>query len=114
MKLALERKTLQNRAWRRVVSTTPQQQLVVMYIPPRAEIPLERHTGTTQFIRVESGTGNATIAGEYYRLRDGDAVIVPPNTWHVIRASPSGHGLSLYTIYSPPHHPPDLVQMVTE
>ena len=112
MKINLEQVTLRNEAWRRVLFTTPQQQLVLMYLPPGDTIPMEVHHAATQFIRIEAGTGVAIIGPTRHLLRPGDAVMIPPDTPHEIRAAPSGEGLSLYTLYAPPHHAPGLVQRV--
>lgn len=103
----IERQTLQNNFYRKVLNTTPQQQLVLMTIPKDQDIGMEVHPKTTQFIRVEAGTGVAYIAGKRYNLKDGDAIVIPPNTKHNIRATSE---LRLYTIYSPPEHPRKTVQ----
>lgn len=59
MNTNIEKKTIQNKNYRKVLFTTPQMQLVVMSI--ENDIPKEIHKKTTQFIRVESGTGFAEI-----------------------------------------------------
>jgi len=87
--------------------TTPTMQLVKMHLKPNEEIGLEKHAVTTQFIRVESGTGIAEIDGKSYKLSDNMAVIIPPNTLHNITASTD---MKLYTLYSPPEHNPSLIQ----
>ena len=75
----IERQTIKNNNDRQVLFTTPQLQLVLMSIPTGEEIGYETHPLTTQFIRVESGRGVAYTAGQRYNLKDGDAIIVPPN-----------------------------------
>jgi mannose-6-phosphate isomerase-like protein (cupin superfamily) len=100
----IEKQTLNNNFYRKVIYTTPQQQLVLMSIPPGQEIGMEKHSKTTQFIRIESGKGIAKIADRKFLLKDGDAVIIPPNTLHNI-ISTGTQPLKLYTIYSPPEHP---------
>jgi mannose-6-phosphate isomerase-like protein (cupin superfamily) len=97
----LETKTLDNNYYRRIVSTTPQQQLVLMCIETGEEIGEEIHPHTTQFIRVESGRGVAYVNGKRYNLKDGDAIVIPPGASHNIRSTDT---LKLYTIYSPPEH----------
>ena len=111
MKHAIERITASNDAYRRVIETTPNTQLVLMSLLPGEEIGLETHKGTTQFIRVEAGMGSATIGGKNFRLNDGDAIIVPPGVAHNVKASRIGNGLKLYTLYSPPHHKPGTVEL---
>lgn len=98
----IEQATLKNQHYRRVVSTTPQMQLVLMHIPTGEEIGEEVHPTTTQFIRVESGRGVATVSGKRFNLADGDAIVIPPNTKHNVRSTDD---LKLYTIYAPPEHP---------
>ncbi len=53
----IEKPTLENKYYRRVLYTTPQNQIVLMSIPPGEDIPLGVHPTTTQFIRIEAGTG---------------------------------------------------------
>jgi mannose-6-phosphate isomerase-like protein (cupin superfamily) len=101
-KANIEKLTLNNRYYRKVLHTTPQQQLVLMNLKPHEEIGMEKHSYITQFIRVEDGTGKAIINKREYRLKDGDALVIPPNTTHNIIAGKIG--LKLYTIYSPPEH----------
>jgi len=100
----IESETLKNTFYRKVLFTTPQQQLVVMSIPSGQDIGLETHPTTTQFIRVESGTGIAKVSGKKYFLKDGYCIVIPPNTKHNIITT-SDEPLKIYTIYSPPEHP---------
>ena len=102
----IERSTLANLAYREVVYTDVNLQLVYMTLQPLEEIGLEVHPTTTQFIRVESGFGTALIARQSYPLFPGAVVIVPPNTYHNIINTSTITLLQLYTIYSPPEHPP--------
>ncbi|HEY0969438.1 MAG TPA: cupin domain-containing protein, partial [Gemmatimonadales bacterium] len=53
----IERDTLANEDYRRVLFTGPHTQLVLMTLRPGEEIGLETHDGHDQFIRVEAGTG---------------------------------------------------------
>ena len=95
-------------AYRRVLFTTPQMQLVTMALDPHEEIGMESHSRTTQFIRVEAGSGQAIISGHKYILSDGVAVMIPAGCRHNIIAG--SKGLKLYTLYSPPEHPDGLVE----
>lgn len=103
----IERATLHNNYYRKVVATTAQLQLVLMSLPDGVEIGDEVHPTTTQFIRVESGTGVAYVSGKRYNLKDGDAIVIPPNSRHNIKST---HNLKLYTIYSPPEHAPNTLE----
>uniref|UniRef100_A0A6C0EMC0 Cupin type-2 domain-containing protein n=1 Tax=viral metagenome TaxID=1070528 RepID=A0A6C0EMC0_9ZZZZ len=100
----IEKQTLRNRYYRRVLFTSKEMQLVLMKIRPRDEIGMEVHPKTSQFIRVEGGKGYAVVAGKRYNLKNGDALLVPSKTKHNIIAGK--RGLRLYTIYAPPEHPP--------
>jgi quercetin dioxygenase-like cupin family protein len=71
----IERDTLTNEDYRRVVFTGPYTQLVLMTLKPGEEIGLETHTGHDQFIRVEAGEGYAQLNGERHQLRDGSALV---------------------------------------
>lgn len=103
----IEEVTEENNNYREVLFTTPTQQLVVMSIPEGEEIGMERHPLTTQFVRVEEGTGIVIIGDMEGELGPGDCVVIPPNTDHNVIATTT---LKLYTIYSPPEHDKNLVQ----
>jgi mannose-6-phosphate isomerase-like protein (cupin superfamily) len=101
----IETKTLENDNFREVLYTAPHSQLVVMTLQVGEEIGQETHDDRDQFIRVESGQGEAILDGERHALSDGSAVVIPAGTKHnVVNTSPS-EPLRLYTIYSPPEHP---------
>jgi mannose-6-phosphate isomerase-like protein (cupin superfamily) len=101
----IETKTLENDNFREVLYTAPHSQLVVMTLQVGEEIGQETHGDRDQFIRVESGQGEAILDGERHALSDGSAVVIPAGTEHnVVNTSPS-EPLRLYTIYSPPEHP---------
>lgn len=108
----LESSTLNNNAYRRVVNTTKQQQLVLMSLNKGQEIGNEKHEKTSQFIRVEKGMlkivqDQDTKDEKVWILQDGDSITIPQNTYHnVIAVEPT----KLYTIYSPPEHPDNLIQ----
>lgn len=104
----IEKVTIKNNFYRKVLFTTPQMQLVLMSIPAGSEIGMETHSTTTQFIRVERGSGVAYIGNEKFNLKDGDAVVIPPNTRHNIKAT--NNDLKLYTLYSPPEHAPNAIE----
>lgn len=104
----LESQTENNPFFRKVLHTNRHQQLVLMNLAPEEEIGMEVHPKTSQFIRVESGTGKAILDGRTFRLKPGDGVVVDPGTRHNIIAGK--HGLKLYTVYSPPEHEPGLVE----
>ena len=101
----IEKLTLKNTYYRKVINTTENSQLVLMCIQPGDEIGREKHDNTTQFIRIESGKGVAYIKNKRYNLKDGDAIVIPNNTYHNI-INTGKKELKLYSIYSPPVHSP--------
>jgi mannose-6-phosphate isomerase-like protein (cupin superfamily) len=106
----IERDTVENEDYRRVLFTGPNTQLVLMTLRPGEEIGLEKHGGHDQFIRVEAGTGYVELDGKRHELADGSAVVIPSGAEHnVVNTSPSD-ALRLYTLYSPPEHPDGTVQ----
>lgn len=104
----IEQETITNNFYRKVVFTSDNQQLVLMNIKPGEDVEFEVHANNDQFIRIEQGTGTLIIGSnkeKSYDLFDGISAIIPANTWHQIINTSINHPLKLYTIYSPPHHP---------
>ena len=97
-----------NEDFRREVKTAEHSQVVLMTIPPGAEIGEEVHEGIDQLLVFVEGDAEAIIEGESAGVRAGQAVLVPAGTRHNFRntgASP----LRLWTVYAPPEHPPGTV-----
>ena len=104
----IEKLTINNNYYRNVLYTVPNSfQLVVMSLKPLEDIGIEKHPHTTQFFRIEEGVGIAKVGNKYYHLKNGDTLIVPPNTYHNIINSSDKKSLKLYTIYTPPEHSPN-------
>lgn len=101
----IEARSLENKYFREVLFTGPNNQLVVMSLKPGEEIGMETHADIDQFIRVEAGKGKSILNGEEHDLADGSAVLIPAGTQHNIINTSSTEPLKLYTIYSPPEHP---------
>lgn len=108
----LEEITQKNTNYRRVLATTATMQLVAMSLAPGESIGFERHPYITQFIRVEGGIGVAVVGEASYALAQDMAIIVPPDVKHNITNTSPNLYLKLYTIYSPPEHNPDRVDIV--
>lgn len=118
-KVNIEKSTIANKNYRKVLYTTEQTQLVLMSLLPSEDIPLEKHENITQFIRIEQGTCVCYIGNDIEndlkkmkqtRLKDNDIIIIPANTYHYIKATSE---LKLYTLYSfldRPEHSKNLVQ----
>lgn len=100
----IERLTLANDNFRRVLYTAGHCQLVLMSLKPNEEIGMEVHTDNDQFFRFETGKGKVIIDGNEYEVGDGDAVIVPSGANHNVINTSDKESLKLYTIYSPAHH----------
>ena len=101
----IERDTLANEDYRRVLFTGPNAQLVLMSLQPGDEIGREVHAEHDQFIRVEAGSGILLLAGREHALRGGVAVVIPAGVEHNIINTSADSTLRLYTLYSPPEHP---------
>ena len=107
---SIERTTLNNAFFRQVVFTADHCQLVVMCLQPGEEIGDEAHYGTDQIFRIEEGEAKFIFDEvEENLVRNGDAVVVPAGTHHNIINTSSTRPLRLYTIYSPPNHPPGTI-----
>jgi mannose-6-phosphate isomerase-like protein (cupin superfamily) len=99
----LEKDTLANEDFRRVLYTAKNCQLVLMNLKPGEDIGMEVHT-LDQFLRFESGEGKAILDGVEHAISDGFAVIVPAGTNHNFINTSATENLKLYTLYSPPEH----------
>jgi mannose-6-phosphate isomerase-like protein (cupin superfamily) len=109
----LEKETLDNKDYRRVIHTTPYQQLVLMKLSKTTglNVPWEIHEYATQFIRVESGTLEVSDDKETREIHAGESVTIPPGKPHFIKAK-NNETVKLYTIYSPPEHKDGLIQRI--
>jgi mannose-6-phosphate isomerase-like protein (cupin superfamily) len=102
----IEKQTLKNNYFRKVVFTGKRAQLVVMCLKPKEEIGNEVHPKVDQFFRIERGEAKFIFNNKAkYIVKNGDAVIVPANTYHNVMNNSKTKKLKLYTIYSPPNHP---------
>jgi len=103
---AIEKQTLANNYFRKVLFTGEHAQLVLMCLQPNEEIGNEVHETVDQFFRIEQGEAKFVFNGkENHNVKDGDAVIVPAGTYHNVINTSKTKQLKLYTIYSPPNHP---------
>jgi mannose-6-phosphate isomerase-like protein (cupin superfamily) len=100
----IEKETLDNENFRKVLFTGPQSQLVVMTLQPGEDIGMEVHGDIDQFIRIEEGEGKSILNGEESVLEDDFAVVIPAGTEHNIVNTSKTKKLKLYTIYSPAEH----------
>ncbi len=106
----IEKLTLENDNFRKVLYSGPHSQLVLMSLKPNEEIGMEVHKDNDQFFRFEEGQGRVIIDGHEYDVSDGDAAIVPAGSDHNVVNKSGTDNLKLYTIYSPAHHKDGIVR----
>ncbi|MDD5005383.1 MAG: cupin domain-containing protein [Candidatus Omnitrophica bacterium] len=106
----IEKDTLENSKFRKVLYTGKHSQLVLMSLRPKEEIGMETHTENDQFFRFEEGQGKVIIDGNVYEVGDGIAIVVPAGAKHNIINTSDSKELKLYTIYSPAHHKDGIVR----
>ncbi len=100
----IEKATLQNDNFRKVLNTAQNSQLVVMSLLPGEEIGTEVHD-LDQFIRIESGKGQVILDGKEHEVEDDWAVVIPAGVEHNVINTSDSEKMKLYSIYSPPEHP---------
>ncbi len=101
--IGIEKATIENENFRKVLYTSKHSQLVLMSLKPNEEIGLETHRENDQFFRFESGRGMVIIDGNEHIVSDGIAIVIPAGSKHnVINMGTTD--LKMYTIYSPAHH----------
>lgn len=110
----IEKDTLENENFRKVLYTSKHSQLVLMNLRPKEEIGMEFHTDNDQFFRIEKGHGKCIVDGNEYELSDGMAIVVPAGAQHNVINTSESEELKLYTIYSPPHHKDGILRATKE
>lgn len=110
----IEKATLENNYFRKVLYSGKHSQLVLMSLKPKEEIGLEIHAENDQFFRFEKGQGKCIIDNNEYLVEDGSAIIVPAGAKHNIINISETEELKLYTIYSPAHHKDRIVRITKE
>jgi mannose-6-phosphate isomerase-like protein (cupin superfamily) len=105
----IEKDTLKNENFRKVLYTSKHLQLVLMTLKTGEEIGEEVHISVDQFFRFESGRGKCIIDGNEYIIADGDVIIVPAGSKHNVINTDASEELKMYTIYAPPHHQDGLI-----
>ena len=100
----IEKATMENNNFRKVLNTAKHSQLVVMSLLPGEEIGMEVHD-LDQFIRFESGRGKVILDGKEHEVEDDWAVVIPAGKEHNVINTSENEKMKLYSIYSPPEHP---------
>lgn len=98
----IEKETLDNEDYRRVLYTTKNSQLVLMAIQSQDEIGEETHE-LDQFIRFEQGRGQVVIDGVTHEVEDDFAVVIPAGACHNV-INTGEEVMKLYSLYMPPEH----------
>jgi mannose-6-phosphate isomerase-like protein (cupin superfamily) len=107
----LEQETVDNPNYRTVAWSGKYLQLTLMSIPEGADIGLEMHPATDQFLRLDAGRGRAEMGPTRDNLEfsqevsDGWCILVPAGTWHNV-TNIGNEPMRLYAIYAPAHHQP--------
>lgn len=99
----IEKLTVENDLFRKVLYTGKHMQLVLMTLQAGEEIGSEVHEGHDQFFRIEEGEGEVVIDENTTPIKDDDAIIVPAGARHNVINTGSSP-LRLYTLYGPPEH----------
>jgi mannose-6-phosphate isomerase-like protein (cupin superfamily) len=110
----IEKQTLDNPNFRKVIFTGNHSQLVLMTLQPNEEIGMEVHNENDQFFRFESGEGKVIVEGDEFDVSEGDAVVIPSGTSHNVINTSAENPLKLYTLYSPAHHPDGTIHATKE
>jgi mannose-6-phosphate isomerase-like protein (cupin superfamily) len=110
----IERDSLNNENFRKVIYSGKYLQVVIMSLKPGEDIGLETHVSTDQFFRFEGGQGKCIIDGNEYKVGTGDAIVIPAGSKHNVINTDSVTELKMYTIYAPPQHKDGLINATKE
>jgi mannose-6-phosphate isomerase-like protein (cupin superfamily) len=111
----LEQATRDNQNYRTVAWSGRYLQVTLMSIPPGADIGLEVHPETDQFLRLDAGRGHVRMGKSpddltfHQEVADGWCVLVPAGVWHDI-TNIGDVPMQIYAIYAPAHHKPGKIQ----
>lgn len=106
----IEKETIANNNFRKVVYTGKHCQLVLMSLKPGEDIGEEIHNENDQFFRIDAGQGKVKIDDNEYAVADGSAIVVPAGANHNVINTSDTEDLKLYTIYAPSHHKDGIVR----
>ena len=105
----IEKETIENDNYRKVLFTGNKMQLVVMSLKPEEDIPLEVHNHIDQFLRIEEGEALVKINKKEINLKDDDIIIIPAGSQHYVKNTSKNKELKLYSIYATPEHAPGTI-----
>jgi mannose-6-phosphate isomerase-like protein (cupin superfamily) len=115
----LEDATRQNPNYRTVAWSGRYLQLTLMSIPVGADIGLEAHPETDQFLRLDGGRGRVQMGPSKEQLTfdqevsDGWCTLIPAGTWHNV-TNIGDEPMQLYAIYAPSHHKPGKIHRTAQ
>jgi mannose-6-phosphate isomerase-like protein (cupin superfamily) len=109
----IEKETLGNDNFRKVLFTGKHMQLVVMSLKVGEDIGEEVHDTVDQFFRIEEGEAKVVIDGKESVVKEDMVAIVPAGSLHNV-INTGDKDLKLYTIYTPPNHPDGTVHATRE
>jgi len=109
----IEKETVKNEFYRKVIYTCKKMQLVLMSLKPGEDIPVEVHHDIDQFIRIEKGKALVRINDEEFNLKEDDVVIIPAEHEHYVKNT-GDNDLKLYSIYATPEHAPGTIHKTKE
>lgn len=110
----IERATLDNTTFRKVLFTGEHTQLTVMRLAQGEDIGREVHQDHDQFLRLEQAEARVELGTtedaveERHDVRADWAIIVPAGIWHNV-VNTGADEVKLYSLYSLPEHPPNTV-----
>ncbi len=110
----IEKETLANEHFRKVLYTGSHLQLVLMSLDAGEDIGEETHPDTDQFFRFEIGSGTSVIDGHEYSVEAGDVIVVPAGAKHNIINTGTSAPLKMYTLYGPPNHQDGTIRATKE
>ncbi len=110
----IEKETLENENFRKVLYTGKHLQLVLMSLKVGEDIGEEVHLNNDQFFRFESGSGKCIIDGNVYAIEGGDVIVVAAGAKHNIINTNSSEKFKMYTIYGPPNHQEGTIRSTKE
>jgi mannose-6-phosphate isomerase-like protein (cupin superfamily) len=110
----IEDATKESTNFRTVLFTGEHTQLTAMRIAPGEDIGHEVHRDRDQFLKIEKGRARVELGrteeaiDETWDVDDDWAMIIPAGVWHNV-VNTGDRDLKLYSLYSPPVHPPGTV-----
>ena len=102
--------TLDNQSYRKVIETGTYTQIVLMSLKPLQDIPEETHSNVDQIINIVKGKAKIIVNKKSYKLTNNMIIMIKAGSKHYVKNTSKTSPLKLYTIYSPPEHPYNLIQ----